>query len=203
MSRPFAEPLSRRAAWLPWVALVAFGAALLATTAPPTYDYQFAQTVEGPIVELTAAAPSAKLRIRVRATDKAPNGAPTTLMAKAVLLGEISATGLQAGAARPFVAIRMSDPPAVNDSPVLNVVTHFSIETHPPFEGDCEGALIDPPCVAELDIELSRVDGGSAGGTLRIEWFIHWSSVVEKSKAPSEGPLEPPWEFEVSAESSP
>lgn len=204
MSRRYAERLTRRHPWLPWVALVACGAGLVATSDPtPRLVYRYARTLEGPPVELTAAASTAKLRIRVRATDKAPNGAPTTLRASAVIHGQISATELQAGAASPLVFIRVSKPQDANGSAALNALTQFSLASEPQFEGDCEGELIDPPCVAELDIELSRLDSGSVGGTVRVDWASDWTSEVEKSKAPSEGPLQPPWEFEISAESSP
>src|SRR5262245_48957874 len=78
--------------WLIRAAIVANGAALLATSAPEPFEYSFHKTVEGPEVELTQSAPRAQFHVTARALDLAPNQKPTTVSSSATVLGKLSAS---------------------------------------------------------------------------------------------------------------
>jgi hypothetical protein len=181
---------SRLRRWAARAALAATGAALLATTEPEQFYYSFSKRMSAPSVELTSAAPSARILVVTRATALAPNGKPTTEQANATISGVIS----EAGAA-PFVNVRvtnLNEPPAAE----LRILRDFHLAHGMKFGGDCT-EFAAAPCQNQFIIEFERSDGGTQGGSVTIDWSIEFESRTEKD-SPDEGPLDLPWTAEVS-----
>jgi hypothetical protein len=188
--RDIAVAPSRLRWWLSRAALAATGAALLATGAPPEFYYSFSKTVAAPGAELTAAAQSARFLITARATGFAPNGKPTTDQPSATLAGAVTEDG-----ANSFVKVRVTnfDDPFTDE---LSVLRDFSVPRLLTFSGDC-ATLSGAPCQTRLLVEFERSDSGSQGGTVRVNWSLELESRTKKS-SPNEGPLDLPWDVEVS-----
>jgi hypothetical protein len=173
-------------------ALVLTGAALLATSPAHQYFSTFSKTVAGPAVELTAAAPSARFMITASALELGPDGQATTEQANATVSGVIT----QPAGATSFIQVRVTNADGSLPSE-LTVLSDFRLPRELAFSGRC--AELDPnlPCQAKFMIELERSDGGSSGGIVAVNWSLALEARTPK-KERDEGPLELPWQVEVS-----
>ncbi len=171
--------------------------ALVATSGPPEYGYEFSTVLELPIVELTSAVPIVRYRLQARALGLAPNEAPTTAAATARFTGLITAEGVALEGSAPFVNVRLRPTASAPDDAGLLALTQFDLPATLVFEGDC-ARLIADPCEGELSLEFHRQDEGENGGTLRITSQIELNARVSKGEnKPDEGPFELPWDIQV------
>jgi hypothetical protein len=204
--------LVRRRPYLPPLLLAAASLALLAdanTVAPAPLAYTYWTTLEQPDVELTAEAPIATLRVRVRALDLAPNGMPTTDDQDIQVVGKVSgSTGVMAveDAALVDAALRFADPehpgsffPPDYTAQYTQSVSEFqSGAWAADFSGSCTEIVDSDPCTTEFLLELRRSDAGRGGGSVYVSWQLAMSaSVYGDGQEPSVGPLELPWEVQV------
>ena len=104
---------------------------MLATSPAPQYYYTFSKSVPGPRVALTAAAPSARFLVTVRATALAPNQSPTTQYANAMVNGEVTQE-----AESKFVTVRLASGDSGSDRE-LSVLTRFNLPEGLTFSGSC------------------------------------------------------------------
>jgi hypothetical protein len=176
--------------WLVRGVLVVAAFALLATTAPEEYVYSFMKNVDGPGVELTAEAPRASFLVRARAVGLSPERSRTTDVALAGINGQIMATGVDTAAVA-LVNIRLSGVSR------LNVATSFDTSEELIFSGNCDELDDSSPCEAVLGVDFERTDGGTAGGSLSVDWSIKFNATAAKKDEPNAGPLELPWVIEV------
>jgi len=181
------------------VMVVASGAALLATSAPETFAFQFGRTLAGTDVVLTRDAPSAKFRVNVAAEELAPNGQPTTNAALATVRGTVISTDVDTTVpAGGFVTVRVTHPDA-KATDVMNAATQFSMTHALGFSGGCRAPLAGPPCAATFEVELTRRDEGQAGGSVRVAWGIDLRASVPKDEGPSVTDLDVPWRTAITA----
>jgi hypothetical protein len=186
------KPVARLEVWLARLAVVATGAALLATSPAPEYAYTFFKAVTGPRIELTASAPRARFLVTARARSLAPNQKPATSRASATVEGQI----VQSGAAK-FVTARVSKGNGSSSSE-LTVLTDFRMAQDLAFSGDCETPGEGTPCEARFELELERADAGETGGSVMVTWSRELEAQAKKDKGPDEGPLDLPWDGEIS-----
>jgi hypothetical protein len=170
-------------------------AALVATSAPPTYVYSFSTELEPAIVELTADNPNLRLRLQARATGLAPNGAPTTARAEAFVEGRITNEGVASDGLGAFVVVRTTFEQGDAGSQEISALTAFGLASDLQFEGDCAGLSEADPCEGDLFIEFRREEEGAGSGTVRVEWTLALSASVDKGEhRPDEGPFDLPWD---------
>jgi hypothetical protein len=180
----------------PWVlraVLFVAAVALIAETAPPTYNYPFAMTVAGPTTALTSDAPDARYRVNVRATGVAPNGRPTTDTASGMVDGTIAITGVDDA---PFVAISVSHDGVTPDAE-LSALTSFGLPVNLVFDGSCKKPSEAEPCTSSFFVDFARDDGGDRGGSVDVSWTLVFRSSVEKDNEPDGRERELPWTVEI------
>jgi hypothetical protein len=180
----------------PWslrIVLFAAAVALVAETAPPTYQYPFKKTVVGPETALTAETPYVRYRVTVDATGVAPNGRPTTAGASAGVEGQISMTGIDEA---PAIAVSVS-PDGVTPQAELSAYTSFELSAPIAFEGSCNKPSRSSPCTSTFYVDFARDDGGERGGSANVSFHLVLTSSVEKDDEPSAKTREPPWTVEI------
>lgn len=182
--------VARRERRLALLAVIATGTAMLATSPPPEFFYTFQKSVKGPPAALSADAPRARFLVTLRATELAPNGAPTTQSATANVRGAVE----QHGGAR-FVTARVTGHESATGSE-LTVLGNFALPMNLEFDGECETLSAADPCQASFLVELERSDRGETGAVVDISWEVELSSRASK-ESPDEGPLELPWSVEI------
>lgn len=183
--------VARSEVWLGRVAVLLTGAALLATSAPEEYSYDYVQTLALPDVELTASSPSARLLVTARALELAPNGKPTTDDAEAFARGRLT----QEGAAR-FVKVRAVGRDTSGGSE-LTVLKDFRLAAPLEFGGDCDMPGQGAPCEASFMIELEREDAGALGGSVFVSGSVELHARAPKDSGPNQSPPDFPWVVEV------
>jgi len=166
---------------------------MLATSPAPQYYYTFSKSVPGPRVALTAATPSARFLVTVRATALAPNQSPTTQHADAIVNGEVTQE-----AEVKFVTVRLASGDSGSDRE-LSVVTRFNLPEGLTFSGSCTTLSELDPCEASFSVELERADHGETGGSVSVALSFDFDARVEK-QSPNEGPLDLPWDVEITAQ---
>ncbi len=189
MSEPVASAKGER---LSAFVLLVSSLALVATTAPPSYDYQLTKTVDGPEALLTSDAPNVRYRVSIRATGRAPNGRSTTAGASGVVTGTIAMAGITDA---PFVAASVSRD-GVTPEGELSALTSFTLATPLTFGGECKKPSETSPCTATFFVDFARDDGGDRGGSVVIDWKLSFDAEIEKDGEPSKrGTL--PWTVEI------
>ena len=175
------------------LSLLVSAAAMIATSAPPTYFYEFAKEVPGPPVALTSDATQATYLVTVRITGEAPNGTAVKLE-QVRASGEIVADGAADGT---FVNVSLRGVPPGTGEPELNALASFDLTRGLAMAG-CSGATA---CEASFVVDFVRSDGGDNGGTLNVDWSLVLSARAHKGEdGPSEGPLELPCTVEFTAQ---
>jgi hypothetical protein len=170
---------------------------LLATSAPPRYEYHFQGEPLTFTTDLTPDMPTRVYRITLRAEALGRDRVRTTSSATANVHGTIAIAGLAPGAPTPFVAFDAYDPDAPAQHAPVNVLTEINRSTSLRFSGDCATFDTANPCVATLVVELSRTDDGASGGLVNVPWSLELTSMADKAEGPDVGPLELPWAVSV------
>lgn len=166
--------------------------ALVATTAPPTYNYNLSKKVDAPEALLTSETPNVRYRVSIRATGVAPNGRSTTSIAGGAVDGTITLAGVDSA---PFVAVSVSSD-GVTPMSELSALTQFALATPLAFEGNCKKPSEISPCTATFFVDFARDDAGDRGGTVVVTWRLFFRADVDKDSEPSKkGQL--PWTVEI------
>src|SRR6187200_894359 len=106
------------------LALVASALAMIATSAPPEYDYTFGKEVAGPPVALTGDNPQVTYLVTVRVTGTAPNGAAVRDNPVAAVSGDITVSGASSST---FVNVSLRSVQPSNSDPEINALTSFGL----------------------------------------------------------------------------
>ena len=166
--------------------------ALVATTAPPTYDYHLSKTVEAPQAVLTSETPNLRYRVSIRATGVAPNGRSTTSGANGVVDGTIALAGVDDA---PFVAASVSRD-GVTPMSELSALTQFTLSAPLAFDANCAKPSEMSPCTATFFVDFARDDAGDRGGSVVVTWKLFFRADIDKDGEPSKnGRL--PWTVEI------
>ena len=195
--------------WLSAV-IVASSAALLGTSDDDESDGQqtrvdFAKPgIDGGTVELTKEVPSATFAVKLTADRLGVADVVTTGRATARFEGVIVASDLNADEPSPFVSVKVTTSPSLA-AKELRVLDGFRSEAPVAFSGNCQAPQTGPACVAQLTVEVSRLDDGAAGGSVRFDWsfdlFSNGQRRIDPTKPddpPPMGVQELPWTVEVS-----
>jgi hypothetical protein len=192
------DDFARRHPRLVTIALMVSSAGLLATSSDGPNDYRYDFDLAGPLtrVELTDTAPSAVVRVNVRAHALGTADIATTENSTMRLNGSLSFVGVDPVVA-PSVSVRIGATSA--ESEVLVVSSSFYAARELEFTGDCSTFLEDDPCIAVATIELSRTDAGTSGGTVFVNLRHDFAKSAPKSDSPNER-VRLPWSVEVTSE---
>jgi hypothetical protein len=202
-------------AWLLCAVIAASTTALLGTsessdtatlpgTSPPEptifTTYPFARNaIDGGLVELTEAAPTATFYVTITATDLAPNGVQTTNNASAQLHGLVTTSELSKSASPPLVSIQASSPDSAGGS-VSQTLDEIAQTQTLQFTGDC-AVPKNADCRARFAVAVRRLDDGAAGGKVTVNWSfdVASSGQLPATTASSMGTQDPPWTVQVTA----
>jgi len=184
--------------WLLGAMVLASSIGLLATSDVRGPQFQFQTTIDGPSATLSQAAPSARFLVTIHVDALGPAHSDTTTRANAQVRGSIIATEAPTGAS-PFVEAQVTGR-ANAGSPPLSALTQFDLGQPLSFSGDCANPSPLTPCQAAFVLELTRDDGGTRGGVLRVDWAVTFEGSAKKDSGTDEGPSPPPWTIEVSAQ---
>ena len=176
--------------WGVRIMLACTSLALLATSSPHA-THVFEETVSGPSLELTATSPRARFSIKARADGEGPGGFGPIHVANVVVRGTLQATEPSR-----FVRVRLSGSGAGNSE--LTVLTDFRLAHELQFTGNCTQPAAEPPCQAELALDLERTGSGSASGTVSISWSVDIEATrrIYGDDTDKRG-LDLPWDIEV------
>ena len=192
-----------------WMAAVvaACTTALLGTSdvSPPVdstptsqVTHLFSRTgIEGGSVELSAGQPRATFSVTIVADELGPKNVMTTSTAVAHLHGSVTSSDLPKNAAPPSILVDASSPETMMGSSE-QATNELTQDQQLQFIGDCANPK-SGSCRAHFQLELSRSDDGTDGGTVTVAWtFDVESAGIEPSSMTGEvSAVDPPWTITV------
>jgi hypothetical protein len=183
----------------PWAvrAVVASGCiALLASSEQESGgEFSFRRDLPPTTTELSTDITTRVYRVDIRVLGTA-EGLSTTSGATAIVRGTVNAEGITQGTPAPYVAYAAYLPDGGGQRVPAHTLDDFELTLPLWFTGDCSSFSPSSPCTASFVVDLSRADDGMNGGTVTVDWSLHFRVETSYSEdAPKSQEL--PWEVSV------
>jgi hypothetical protein len=172
--------------WLVRSMLVSTALSLIATS-DPTYFDEYATSVTGPNVVLSADAPRARFQVTVRAETLFE----ATKFTNAALSGSIRHLS---GA----TFVRVTSDEGASTSGSVDALSTFDLSNSSlEFEGNCAALEPASPCESSFVVSFERAGAATPDSREEVQWHVEVSARVRNESGPDGGPFELPWAVEV------